>query len=222
MARRHRGHVELCERGKLIPASLSPQLNRVTSGAGLFEPLIRETQAKKIAHRVEPSLLRPKSADGKPRHSPSVRCAASRRCNTYAQLVSCCICTAPRSYPIGMLVANPADAETNGTVLIHGSWGCFCRKLTATLSPLDDRILGPCPGAHRPAAKAHTRGGQYQFERACPLAAFSEIAQDPIRELGKRKDVTVEARPLTTAKRAKSSFRRLLQRKYPHPSRILL
>ena len=152
----------------------------------MFEPLIRETQpcAKKIAHRVEPSLLRPKSADGKPRHSPSVRFAASRRCDTYVQLVSCCICTAPRSCPIGMLVANPADAETNGTVLIHGSWGCFCRKLAATLSPLDDRILGPCPGAHRPAAKAHTRGGQYQFERACPLAAFSEIAQDPIRRIG--------------------------------------
>jgi len=57
-------------------------------------------------------------------------------------------------------------------VLIHGSWGCFCLKLPATLSPPDDRIPGPCPGAHRPAAKAHTRGGQYQFERACPLGAF--------------------------------------------------
>src|SRR5450755_2382362 len=106
--------------------------------------------------------------------------------------------------------------------VIQRSLGCFCLKLPATLSPPDDRMPGPRLGAHRPAAKAHTRGGQYQFERACPLAAFSEIAQDPIRELGKRKDVTVEARPLTTAKRAKSSFRRLLQRKYPHPSRGLL
>jgi hypothetical protein len=85
--------------------------------------------------------------------------------------------------PIGIVLANPADAETNGTVLIQGSLGCFCLKLPATLSPPDDRIPGPCLGAHRPAAKAHTRGGQYQFERACPLAAFSEIAQDPIRRI---------------------------------------
>ena len=39
----------------------------------MFEPLIRETQpyAKKIAHRSNRRcLLRPKSADGKPRHPP--------------------------------------------------------------------------------------------------------------------------------------------------------
>jgi hypothetical protein len=123
-------------------------------------------------------LLRPKSADSKPRHPPSVRCAASMRrtssIRTSLMSDSSAVASArPRSCPIGMLLANPADAETNGTVLIHGSWGCFCRKRAATLSPPDDRIPGPCPGAHRPSAKAHTRGGQYQFERACPLGAFS-------------------------------------------------
>jgi hypothetical protein len=58
------------------------------------------------------------------------------------------------------------------------------RKLAATLSPLDDRILVPALGLTGLLAKAHTRGGQYQFERACPLAAFSEIVQDPIRRIG--------------------------------------
>jgi hypothetical protein len=83
--------------------------------------------------------------------------------------------------PIGMVLANPADAEANGTVPIHGSWGCFCLKLPATLSQPDDRIPRPCRGAHRPAAKADTRVGQYQFERAYPLGAFSEITDGPIR-----------------------------------------
>jgi hypothetical protein len=110
----------------------------------LFEPLIREAQpyAKKIVHPVEPSLLRPKSADSKPRH-----------------------------------------AETNGTVLIHGSWGCF-ESLLQLFLRLMIEFLVPALGLTGLLAKAHTRGGQYQFERACPLAAFSEIVQDPIRRIG--------------------------------------
>ena len=182
----------------------------------MFEPLIRQTQpcAKKIAHRVEPSLLaEAEIADSKTRHRPSVRCAASMRRNVfdknfaYVRLVSCCICTAPRSCPIGMLLANPADAETNGTVLIHGAWGRFCLKRAATLSPPDDRIPGPCPGAHRPPAKAHTRGGQYQFERACPLGAFSgDCARPHPPSLGRRKDGAVKARLLNTAQGANSIF----------------
>jgi hypothetical protein len=74
--------------------------------------------------------------------------------------------------PIGMVLANPTDAETSGTVLIHGSWGCFYLKLPATLSPPGDRTPGPYLEAHQPAARAHTLGGQYLFQRACPLEAF--------------------------------------------------
>jgi len=70
--------------------------------------------------------------------------------------------------------------------VIQRSLGCFCLKLPATLSPPDDRMPGPRLGAHRPAAKAHTRGGQYQFERACPLVLSRRFRRTPSAEFGKR------------------------------------
>jgi hypothetical protein len=154
----------------------------------LFEPLIRETQpyAKKIAHRVEPSLLAEteicrRQAAPSPVRSVCGFKALQRLCPT-RQLLHL------RGSPImsdrGCLSQTQPMPKQMGQFLSMGLGGYFCRKPAATLSPLDDRILGPCPGAHRPAAKAHTRGGQYQFERTCPLAAFSEIVQDPIRRIG--------------------------------------
>jgi hypothetical protein len=47
------------------------------------------------------------------------------------------------------------------------------------------------PGAHRPPAKAHTRGGQYQFE-----LLSRRLRTTPSAELGRTKDGTVEARLL--------------------------
>jgi hypothetical protein len=89
---------------------------------------------------------------------------------------------------------NKWDSSYPGVIGVH------LFKASCNSSPTDDRIPGPCPGAHRPPAKAHTRGGQYEFELLSRRLRRTQSA-----ELERRKDVTVEARLLNTAQGANSS-----------------
>jgi hypothetical protein len=114
---------------------------------------------------------------------------------------------APHMQPSSSCQAGSGWFSPIWAVLIHGSQGCFCPKLPATLFPPGDRIPRRGLEAHRPAAKAHMHGGQYQFERACPLGAFSEITHGPIRRVwGEGKDGAVEARLPNMAQGTYSMF----------------
>jgi hypothetical protein len=174
----------------------------------LFEPLIRETQpcAKKIAHRVEPSLLRPKSADGKLRHSPSVRCAASRRCNTYVQLVSCCITRLPDHARSGCLSQTQPMPKQMGQFLSMGLGGAFVESLLQLFLRLMIEFLVPALGLTGLLPKLIRAADNINLSGLAHWVLSRRLCRTPSAELGRRKDVTVEARLLNTAQGANSSF----------------